>query len=473
MGRCLLTGALLLGLSPWLIGPAFGQDKADAQKTHVKKGEVKKGDVKKGKLQKSEVKKGELKKGKVNKKADLKKPGGAKKGLIKKGDGKPQQAKKRLIKKGEVKKGEIKKGKVKGALKKGKASKSPKHHPTLGKAKHGKGPVVKAHVRKHPPMARKAKGAKAKCPMAAVRAGKRAKGGMPAWHGKMAGKGPHARAWQGHRAPWGQRGPAWAGHKKPGKGKQAWAGRKPGFGKPTLPGKAFPGHKGPWGPPQAQHRPGGKGLPWGGPFGPGMKGQGFPFGVPGVRPPMRPFSGKPPIAGKGAAAGVPQRPLAGLIDRFDKNKDGKVTKDEAPAQAWERLEKAGAVKNGAVTRESLQALAPKMPQQLQKKPEERARPAKPDGSPSQRPWGGGQPPNAPQLFERLDKNKDGKLSKDEIPAPMWERLEKAGAVKDGAVSKEGLESSLKNMREEMQKRMQERGGPGARHRGPPGAKPEV
>ena len=35
---------------------------------------------------------------------------------------------------------------------------------------------------------------------------------------------------------------------------------------------------------------------------------------------------------------------------------------------------------------------------------------------------GWQPPSVSDIFERLDKNKDGKLTKDEVPAPMWERL---------------------------------------------------
>ena len=75
-----------------------------------------------------------------------------------------------------------------------------------------------------------------------------------------------------------------------------------------------------------------------------------------------------------------------------------------------------------------------------------------------RPFGEGDqrragPPSVGGWMERFDKNKDGKLTKDEVPEPLWERLSAAGAVKDGAVNKEGLEAALKKMHEHFQSRM--------------------
>jgi hypothetical protein len=67
----------------------------------------------------------------------------------------------------------------------------------------------------------------------------------------------------------------------------------------------------------------------------------------------------------------------------------------------------------------------------------------------------GKRPTVADLFAQLDKNKDGKLTKDEVPPRLWEHLTKAGAVKNGAVTKEALESSLKKMREEFQKKQAE------------------
>ena len=64
---------------------------------------------------------------------------------------------------------------------------------------------------------------------------------------------------------------------------------------------------------------------------------------------------------------------------------------------------------------------------------------------------------------RLDKKKDGKLTKDEVPPRLWEGFTKAGVVKDRVVTKQGVEAALKKLREQYRP-----GGPGAK----PGAKPQ-
>lgn len=51
-----------------------------------------------------------------------------------------------------------------------------------------------------------------------------------------------------------------------------------------------------------------------------------------------------------------------------------------------------------------------------------------------------------QLFARFDKNKDGKLTKSEVPAKLWARLVKADANKDGAVTKAELKAAHKGRR---------------------------
>ncbi|MBX3184312.1 MAG: hypothetical protein KF915_16915 [Polyangiaceae bacterium] len=45
-----------------------------------------------------------------------------------------------------------------------------------------------------------------------------------------------------------------------------------------------------------------------------------------------------------------------------------------------------------------------------------------------------------KLFERFDANKDGKLTKSEVPEKLWNRLSRADANKDGAVTKAELEA---------------------------------
>ncbi|MBM3460367.1 MAG: hypothetical protein FJX77_17745 [Armatimonadetes bacterium] len=46
----------------------------------------------------------------------------------------------------------------------------------------------------------------------------------------------------------------------------------------------------------------------------------------------------------------------------------------------------------------------------------------------------GGPPPAEALFGRFDTNKDGALTENEVPPPMWRRLRSADANGDGAVT---------------------------------------
>ncbi|WP_417847534.1 hypothetical protein [Thalassoglobus sp.] len=93
-----------------------------------------------------------------------------------------------------------------------------------------------------------------------------------------------------------------------------------------------------------------------------------------------------------------------MFDRFDSNKDGKLTKSEIPEEARGRLgrifEEAG--KEELSKQEFGQALGKMM------------RSGRPDAA-------GGRPGNS-DFLAQLDKNKDGKLSKDELPEQLRERL---------------------------------------------------
>jgi Ca2+-binding EF-hand superfamily protein len=46
-----------------------------------------------------------------------------------------------------------------------------------------------------------------------------------------------------------------------------------------------------------------------------------------------------------------------------------------------------------------------------------------------------------QMFERMDKNKDGALTADEVQDKFWQHLVKADANHDGKVTKEELEAA--------------------------------
>jgi len=167
---------------------------------------------------------------------------------------------------------------------------------------------------------------------------------------------------------------------------------------------------------------------------------------------------------------------ADIMSHLDKNKDGKLTKDEVPAPLWEHLSNADANKDGAVTKDELEAAQKKMQEQFQQRMKDGPGPGKgPQAGPPAimgRQFGppgmgpqAGRPGMGPQagppgmgmgrqfgsvddLIKRFDKNKDGKLTKDEVPAPLWERLSKADANKDGAVTKDELEAARKKMEEQ-------------------------
>lgn len=134
------------------------------------------------------------------------------------------------------------------------------------------------------------------------------------------------------------------------------------------------------------------------------------------------------------AAMAPGRPGEGrpgmgggqMFGRLDKNKDGKISKDEAPAEMWERLARLDKDGDAALSKEEMAVMAPGRPGE--------GRPGMP-GRPGLAGPGG---PEA--MFSRFDGDKDGKLSKSEVPAEMWERLSKADENADGLVSKTELES---------------------------------
>ena len=61
-------------------------------------------------------------------------------------------------------------------------------------------------------------------------------------------------------------------------------------------------------------------------------------------------------------------------------------------------------------------------------------------------------PDPQQMFKRGDKNSDGKITKDEVPEFVWDRLSKADADKDGAVTPEEMKKAREQMREKMREK---------------------
>lgn len=153
--------------------------------------------------------------------------------------------------------------------------------------------------------------------------------------------------------------------------------------------------------------------------------------------------------GQGPGRGGPPsaRPLPAMFERWDANEDGKLTQDEVPEMAWNRLSQADTDGDGMVTRDELAAMMQQRgggpgrastppaaredarrerPQREEARKERPQRDeARPQAPRPQRPDAQRRPPSGNRVdawFNRLDKDGDGQLSKDEF-APVVARLE--------------------------------------------------
>ncbi len=119
---------------------------------------------------------------------------------------------------------------------------------------------------------------------------------------------------------------------------------------------------------------------------------------------------------------------SGGEDKFkkaDKNGDGKLTEDEVPAEFWARIGKFDKNGDKGISKEEIAAGF------------------KASGGGPGRDGRGGPPGGPDAIFAKMDENKDGKLSKDEVPPEMWNRLSNADEDADGTVSKGELEKVFK------------------------------
>jgi Ca2+-binding EF-hand superfamily protein len=121
-----------------------------------------------------------------------------------------------------------------------------------------------------------------------------------------------------------------------------------------------------------------------------------------------------------------------LLERFDKDGDGQLSDEEL-----------------ATARETLEG-RPSQPRPRDGQPAPEGQPAPGEAQPGRpgRPGPGG--PgffNPEQLFEQLDQNKDGKLSKDEL-GERGQRFAQADADSDGEITKEELQTARARLREQ-------------------------
>ena len=118
-----------------------------------------------------------------------------------------------------------------------------------------------------------------------------------------------------------------------------------------------------------------------------------------------------------------------------------------PEAFFKRLDTNG---DGSVSKEEFATAIRKMKEHAQPSERSPRRPQEPAGHPGR--FGAAPPPAPEEFFSRMDKNHDGKLTKDEVPEGLWQNLSRADANHDGAVSKEELATVHKRMAAEHFKR---------------------
>ena len=165
-----------------------------------------------------------------------------------------------------------------------------------------------------------------------------------------------------------------------------------------------------------------------------------------------------------------------LFTRLDKNQDGKLTETEIPESARARIMKADTNKDGEITKQEYEAAivrlksdasgkgsgaTGKVEKQGDRSPKNQdsesmkgaknrkdAKPgSKPDGSPAgekgKRKLGDFDPKVA---FQRLDRNKDDKLSREELPEAARQGFDRADKDGDGFLSKQEFEAAAAAIR---------------------------
>ncbi len=129
-----------------------------------------------------------------------------------------------------------------------------------------------------------------------------------------------------------------------------------------------------------------------------------------------------------------------FLERFDKNKDGVLTKDEVPPFVARHFERADRNGDGKLDKAEIE--------ELYKMLRRAAKPGKPEAP--KKPESGDKPSaeverRVDDLLTRLDTNKDGKISKDEAKGPLAQNFDRLDANKDGYLDRDELRKGVARM----------------------------
>ena len=147
-------------------------------------------------------------------------------------------------------------------------------------------------------------------------------------------------------------------------------------------------------------------------------------------------SGRPDGAHHGRGRRGPPDP-AQMVERFDKNADGKLEVSELPERMQPFMGKADTNADGVITAEELKAGEEKMrAEHLAKVDSDH------DGKVSPEERKAAFEKFAQERFAKMDKNSDGALTKDEVGDKHWQRLSVADVDKNGSVTREEIKTAV-------------------------------
>ena len=129
-----------------------------------------------------------------------------------------------------------------------------------------------------------------------------------------------------------------------------------------------------------------------------------------------------------------------IFDRLDLNRDGKLTAGEIPEPMQRRLSQMDANGDGAITRKEFAAAVIKRMQNSRTAEGGQRSPQQGRIKPQRE-------PNAATMFQRIDRNSDGRISLDEAPERMKDKFARMDANGDGFIDEQELNSVLQKMKQ--------------------------